>query len=784
MALFVDPGVAYGRPESFGPAAFDNLGLSIDAPVILASSRARGPISVTTTAQAAASAVSNHSPITVEINNSANNGSPVPYDLHAPFNVSWSDPIDELGDAQFDVMNSDDYEGTYLTMYPIGTYIRMYVNGAPAVTRRVTNYSVPEVTVDDGDKNVTVFMADPREMFLGSKVRTRRGIVSRPFAQLRNFGWQDELDASSWPRASVLQNVISWYFPTGDPTQPPFFTPWEPPRGWPDPYANVIWSRPGVWMPSGKSLFRRTINTGAGFVQMWAAALDKLTVYIDGVKIGEHGGEPPDNGWVDSYIVTIYLSAGDHEFAWEVDKYDRVYPGPVGTLGDFTQRAMLAWTLYRLPTGEQTVLDPSLIIAHSDFDTYCLDYPAVVPAPTWGAILWRLIAEGIARGTLPASLTVSFTVTHDSEGQPWSTNTEKTFRGSDSIWDVMQSAMTDGVDIQMGLVGLVVHAVDNNGYGNVLPLDETPDKGLVSVTRQERGFQPNTLFVQWAGGVFQLQDTTRVAAAAAAGFGIIEDSLELADVRDESAARARAGAELHRLGLYEQGLDVELADTFVNVETGTGGAYKGFRSGDWITVNSTDTVRIKNLDVAQTDSIGNISIKPQLISQQEDEIDRMLRMLDRTAPGTLNGQSSTATPIRWLDDGAYSGKVVRFPVSDFSQAELIDETEDPVKGVSTAITFLSPMRLCLTRVMSLGVPTERIDVRVRRNGVDVVTMYLDPLVQHAVGFSWYLTFNRGDILQVALVDRGEGGGYLSVALLMVPASPAEAAREPDKMPWL
>jgi hypothetical protein len=173
-------------------------------------------------------------------------------------------------------------------------------------------------------------------------------------------------------------------------------------------------------------------------------------------------------------------------------------------------------------------------------------------------------------------------------------------------------------------------------------------------------------------------------------------------------------------------------------------------------------LRLKTLDVSE-DSNGFVGLSFELDSASEQDADRIAAMLQRGVPGALAGLSKVATPSRWLADGGTSGLVQLYRVDGFSQGELVDYTEDPLKGQSTAEVFQRPVRLTYIKLSQLGTLTSAIEVIMLKNGAQLdVSMFISAGEFTATYLTMDHTFQANDQLSFRLVDKGAGGGQLQV----------------------
>ena len=90
-------------------------------------------------------------------------------------------------------------------------------------------------------------------------------------------------------------------------------------------------------------------------------------------------------------------------------------------------------------------------------------------------------------------------------------------------------------------------------------------------------------------------------------------------------------------------------------------------------------------------------------------------------------------------------------------------TDDPLKGQSTAEIFSRPVRLTYIKLGQLGNLTSAIQVIMLKNGAQIdVSMYIAAGEFTSTWLAMNHTFQANDQLSFRLVDKGVGGGQLSV----------------------
>jgi hypothetical protein len=368
-------------------------------------------------------------------------------------------------------------------------------------------------------------------------------------------------------------------------------------------------------------------------------------------------------------------------------------------------------------------------------------------------VLITLINEAIARGSLPAGFNVGFSATQDSYGEGWPTLGVFTVRVGDTIWNVLTQLQDLGYEFVMRAAGLTLDAFASR-RGGISSAGLELSVNLQAVTRDKRPPQPNTLICTYSNGQFVSTDLTQVAL-----YGIIEAAFSIADARDLASAQAIARAQLELFAARTESVSVSA------IYAGDS-PYLNYQVGDNIVLykNSfgAESLRLKTLDVSE-DSNGFVGLSFELDSASEQDADRIAAMLQRGVPGALAGLSKVATPSRWLADGGTSGLVQLYRVDGFSQGELVSYTDDPLKGQSTAEVFQRPVRLTYIKLSQLGALTSAIQVIMLKNGAQIdVSMYIAAGEFTSTWLAMDHTFQTNDQLAFRLVDKGVGGGQLSV----------------------
>lgn len=312
------------------------------------------------------------------------------------------------------------------------------------------------------------------------------GLNRKPVSTQRPFTWSSpecDTSADGWTAASVIYPQMS--VPYDDPVthfDPPWFDPWLLPVGWYDPTAALLWCRPLVdgGHPVGDGLFVGDITLPAdGLYLLQYIGDDYPEVYVDGLFL-DKGTDPPGDTFTTGRQATLEFTAGNVRIGLRGRNYERPTTEQVGTFGA-PNKGYVAFAIFHLADGPNTVLTPEHLVAHSDASWRSWDLLAnpEEPAPTWGKIALQLLSEGIAAGTVPPNLTPTFTATTTSTGAPW-VNQGPYVADLDSatVLSVLRAGFTGGcIEWRISPDGLNLDAANPGELGVPHPANYTADGG-------------------------------------------------------------------------------------------------------------------------------------------------------------------------------------------------------------------------------------------------------------------------------------------------------------------
>lgn len=773
MAIDVDTPLVLSEPVAFGPTV--QLGASVfDVPLVDRAPVVYGGTLVTASALAAAEVGYDTPELAMSLWDD-DNATLIDADVtRVRGSLSFLDDPLSVGVGSVEVLAGSTDEVTAADTLSFGRIGRISFRDQPAAPVRILG---PDTTVeqsrDHGDLRRKIRLADLRSLFEEVKVQPRNGPGARPTGEQRTVSWASpEYDDSGWLPAVERQIVVSysWVVPN---TDPPWFTPWLPPDGWPVSETPVISTTTTRTHAADRGLLRRTYTVPSdGWYQVWCAAWWKGIVYLDGYKIGE-GNDFPADMWQEPFLTEpFYLTAGEHVFGVELSKpaLPDVSWAP-GTLGTINSEMSMAFNLHRLDDGANTIIGNSTVVMKSDRDWKRLHAPAVDPAPTFGRWFWIFCTEAIARNALPSLLTRTFSDTHDSNGVPWPNTGPATVRTSDTYEQVVQQMQELGYRVRFGYSGLTLNAYAPDSAGTSTGVTVP----TVRRERTQRRPRTNRLLVSYRDGQFEVEDAAAITAAGKA----IEDELQVADMEYQRAYDYAQG-QLARFALEQQSVQVEVNMALSEADAAP---YTAYRPLDRVNIAAAEGVEVARIRIAE-DRAGKAKLTPDLYAAPESAERRLSSMLQRGIPGTINGGAQTSTPTRWLRSGISGGFAVRYNIAPFSTTgePVTYSPGPPPVGRSTPETFDRPVRLTRIKLGSVGTVTSTVYVSLMKNNAAVDSLFLLPGIYNTEWLAMHHYYSAGDELWFRVDDAGAGAYLLRAAVVAVPASPAQV-KPTGRLPW-
>lgn len=408
----------------------------------------------------------------------ADNSTVVVADLTGSFDRSWQDPINDSGTGQLTVQLSDPH-AAQLTP---GRIVRFNVDGTPRFAMQIDSRRQLSVTTpEDPDRVVSVEGAGHVTQW-SQGIVLPENLVFPPYNENRYFNWASpDLDDSAWIDPTVGYPVVDFVN-----------NRYDPPPGWPDPFASWYWSRDTTLAaPLGSSYFRMpfTLDDPTTLV-VFVTADDGFDLWVDGTFL--MSGEPdPGASWEHTYRAAVRLFAGDHVIAVRGTNYQRDF--------DFLNIAGIAVTAFGLDT-TTGYLNTDSFLFHTGVDPLdepnqypwvCVDYPDPVPGFTAGRIIRVLLEENQALGAL-ADWTLSFTDTLDTNGDAWPDIAETPLRVGMNLYDVLRQLAEAHIDFWASPDSLTLEATIKGQRGDFHTTPGSPPVlATVGTPGTPGGHQPN-----------------------------------------------------------------------------------------------------------------------------------------------------------------------------------------------------------------------------------------------------------------------------------------------------
>lgn len=381
---------------------------------------------------------------------------------------------------------------------------------------------------EDAGRLVEIFGPGLLAALADAPVLPERGVGRRaPDRRVFNFSSAD-YDVSAAPWIDATEIKMQRINLAGEPYN-------AAPADWPLEGQDAWWigSRPNAGSTPPQPVGRYYLVKDFTVAEEMDAALffsvdDGAVGWLDNDKVFD---ERKAYLWAETRRVPMFLDAGPHRLAVEVENIDR----PTAPATNIS--AFLA-TLHKMGSGGQTIGD---VITQTDATWRALDYPASPPAFTPGRILRVLIEEVQAAGYL-ADLTIGWTDLADSNGAAWATMLDPTFEVGASLLDVVGVLVEQAIDVEMDHRRFRLHAYNKGTAG----ADRTAsvvfaegDGELVELSHDPVDLTANTLLARDADGVWtQTEDGASVAA-----YGRVATGVKLGTSSSSSGAEQTA-AEL------------------------------------------------------------------------------------------------------------------------------------------------------------------------------------------------------------------------------------------------
>lgn len=674
-----------------------------------------------------------------------------------------------------------------------GNLLRLTIDGEPVFRAEIeAPVRYQRVHLDGGAREVAALSCRGEVAQLEAiPVLPRGGVDAQPQSTQRPMTWcSPEADLSGLVPATVLYDQLAepWQTPQ---TDPPWFKPWYPPKGYPDPDTKHIWSSapdPETGHPPQTRRFVSDVTINIeGWYQFWGFADDGLTVFWDGMRCIE-GNEAPGDTFIIPVTFPIYFTAGSHRLGIEAYNYERPEVDAVGTFGG-PNIGRIGWCLYYLPDGTNTTLSPSLLVDRSGTNTLTLDTDDPLPAPTWGKILRTFKAEAPA-GSPADRLTFDFTDTHDSNGDLWVPQGDQYF-GTDNdtgLLAVLQQGASAGC-IDWHCVDGVLTVTNYGGLGSAHAAAYTTANGtLTDLQETTIAGRVSGLVVRHNKGLVTVDD-----AATAAEIGTRRRVFALGNM-EKDAAIAAATRELdirkQDRSSFVAAIEPEFGTTAQPYATG------GPRVGDTPTFDG-DPARIVRLSTT-FDAGGYPIFVPELQTRLQGEAERQ-RIAASKVGATLDSTSVAASPIPGMSTGIVAGFAKPIEPLVFTQVQLTPAGYEAMYDVSNSrkweVNQARVHRIDLRQdVPPQDVPTI---VNVIKSGPGgsstVATLTLPVGFYRVVVLPEYLHVGLLDQLHIVVAQHDTAtedpdnpeldARWLKLEVFAIDANPAETTPKQTDVPW-
>lgn len=544
------------------------------------------------------------------------------------FGVSWQEITSAVGSGSFSLLRDD----SQVSLCVVGAMVVVAVDGTNRFAWRIRD--IEDTTVDEGEEAAEIVTftgpgtADDLKDIIyypakGVYVVTSPPappefdglrIVTKPTSPDRPFGWMEPgYDDSGW---STSTEVLT---PAG-----PFR-----PEGFPDPDAEWIWYEAAVSSehPVGSAgLFRDTFTPVAAVVfsvNIYFAARDQVQCYVDDVLVA--ATDPATE-----------TDVGTHA-RWAVVEINGTLPHTLSFRVDHNVEGMagLVYAVYEHNT--------ATVLARSSSSTLCLD-ATDEPGMTAGEILLAGITEAQARdASILPDLSPTFSASTDSGSVAFAPIVgDFATRVGDTQLDVLDQMSEGwiewGMEIGSGATlgqELGVWAVDGRGSASGVEFEEGVN--CTHITHRETDEIKNWGLIAFGDGYLDGGIDASVTS-----YGRREAFLSLGNVRSGVSAITTAYNTLDPISTPDLSVLVEIEPADTSEEP-----YTAFGLGDTVTVpnraGTPTAYRVVSISGEENDD-GLITWYIELATARELYQQRQERWLRRTAHGTLDGRSRSATP--------------------------------------------------------------------------------------------------------------------------------------------
>lgn len=500
------------------------------------------------------------------------------------------------------------------------------------------------------------------------------------------------------------------------------------PRGWNDPAAAWISGPKGSNLnaPAGTTYFRRkfTLATGGQFAMFWTGD-NTADLSIDGVPISTI------QNWQQLQRVDLFLSAGDHYLACQVDNHVQAINNPTAFL--FSMRTV----------GGQGKLGAVVLRTSSSALWKVLQFPAAVPGWPVGKVVNYFLDKREAHGG--NVIVRNFTDLVDSDGLAWPIVTDMTIQCGITCLQFIEQLAESYIDVKMAPGSWTLSVWNKGQKGGILPValtNSTEELGCLEGL-QHRTLPPvaSSVLLRWQ------KNWTRVDRPPPVGFRRKSVHLQVPQIPSKTGAEA-LGVEILKAWNHEQ------VQYTANVVPRTPAQVLGIaiKEGDWVTMPNRSLV--PTLVRCQSWTASTAANRVTLAIEAGDLVayraERITSWLQRLSDGTVEGRTKHALPNRG-DTYAYTAASVGITSIAYEREADVLATESNPYPTDNFSTIVDGSARLGTGVLPRGFD---VDIGIRVNGVEVGTMTIETghLRARAEGLS--VAIERDDDVTVDIPDVG------------------------------
>lgn len=634
--------------------------------------------------------------------------------------ASWEPQWSDAGSGSLSLPTDD----PNLASIDYGNVIRCVYRGRAAF-QWIANERSADTTPADGGVGLVTWSGPGRVAALsGARVYPSRGFGASPVEETRSFGWASvDYDDSTWGGTSISLGAMG--------TATAY---WYGLANWPDPSTAWMWASGAStsYALTGDVYFRKSFSVSGGLYQLAFVCDDRGELYIDGQRMLTTGNW--DNTTSSIRTTPVTLSSGTHTIAvWGQNNDGEVGNNPAGVLVNL-RGAGTAGT-----------------VLNSGAGWTCLAYPWFPPSVTIGDALIKMIAEAQDAGAL-TGLTVGFTATVDSAGDPWPWMADVTAPVGSDLFAFLRAHA--GVDLEFrmapGSYHLDVWGPGGGGYTrsvtfHVPTSDTDPTSGNIrELAHVGQNTIANAAVVRWADGWVYV-------SVAAGGADVVEIELNYGHITTEDEATRIATDVLNDMATVREQI------TGVVHPQDSEYPWEHYAEGDTVTVpDSTGAATSQRvIAIAATITDDNIDITPTFKDRILEEFERHEAWLKTMSDGAARGNSNTVSPPKiptsYNPPAPIASKTWSLPVWDaFTN-----------KGVWEAQTLLVTRRL-LVSLDSAATGTRTAVLKV--NNATVATVSLSSTAQTGVT-NIESAIEPGDLIGITTTGTETFGGNVTLEYL-------------------